>query len=60
MAQYRMLYFYKIARLIIIAIILTYFIGCFWFLYCSLHNDTVEGHNTFIKEFDLADKTETY
>ena len=30
------LYVYKIFRLIIIAIIITYFIGCFWFLFCSI------------------------
>ena len=36
LAQYMILYVYKIFRLIIIAIIITYFIGCFWFLFCSI------------------------
>ena len=31
-AQYMLLYFYKIFRLIIIAVIITYFIGCGWYL----------------------------
>ena len=48
-AQYMLLYFYKIFRLIIIAIIITYFIGCFWFLLSSTltealsKNEHVEG-----------------
>jgi hypothetical protein len=42
-----------------IAIILTYFIGCFWFLLCSIYGD-LEGSNTFIKEFDLAKDTEMH
>ncbi len=33
--QYMLLYVYKILRLIIIAIIITYFVGCFWWLFCS-------------------------
>ena len=33
--QYMLLYVYKIIRLIIIAIIITYFVGCFWWLFCS-------------------------
>jgi len=35
-AQYMMLYVYKIVRLIIIAIIITYFIGCTWFYLCTI------------------------
>jgi hypothetical protein len=31
-AQYILMYSYKIFRLIIIAIIITYFVGCFWYL----------------------------
>jgi len=38
-AEYKMLYVYKVVRLIMIAIILTYFIGCFWFLFCSIYGD---------------------
>ena len=35
-AQYMMLYVYKIVRLIVIAIIITYFIGCTWFYLCTI------------------------
>ena len=31
-AQYLLMYAYRIFRLIIIAIILTYFVGCLWYL----------------------------
>lgn len=31
-AQYRLMYVYKIFRLIVLASILTYFLGCLWFL----------------------------
>lgn len=34
-AQYMMMYAYRIFRLVIIAIIITYFIGCFWYLISS-------------------------
>jgi hypothetical protein len=45
-AQYMLLYFYKIFRLIIIAIIITYFIGCFWFLLSSTLTEALSknGH----------------
>lgn len=36
--KYMLLYFYKIFRLIIIAVIITYFIGCFWWLLSSSLN----------------------
>jgi len=36
-AQYMMLYVYKIFRLIIIAVIITYFIGCFWYYFCNMY-----------------------
>ena len=52
--KYMMLYVYKIVRLIIIAIIITYFIGCGWFLICTafeLPDATKE--NTFTLEFGL-------
>jgi hypothetical protein len=48
-----------VVRLIIIAIILTYFIGCFWFLFCSVHNEH-NDYNTFIKEFGLQDQESMY
>ena len=40
-----MLYVYKIVRLLIIAIIITYFIGCTWFYLCTILQ---EDENTFI------------
>ena len=52
-AQYKMLYVYKVVRLIMIAIILTYFLGCFWYLFCHVYGDLEGNTNTFIKEFDL-------
>ena len=33
------MYAYKIIRLIIIAIIITYFIGCVWFYFCNIRID---------------------
>ena len=44
-AQYMMLYIFKIFRLIIIAIIITYFIGCFWYMFITLYSQglTEEG-----------------
>ena len=36
-----MLYVYKIFRLIIIAIIITYFIGCFWYYFCTMYQDDI-------------------
>jgi len=39
-AQYMMLYVYKILRLILIAMIITYFIGCFWYYLCNIGGDT--------------------
>lgn len=35
-AQYMLLYIYKIVRLNIIAILITYLIGCFWYFICFL------------------------
>jgi len=35
LAQHIILYVYKIIRIIIIAIIISYFIGCIWFFICS-------------------------
>lgn len=53
-AQYMMLYVYKIFRLIIIAIIITYFIGCIWFMFCTIYNDTEP--NSFIKKNKLDEE----
>lgn len=55
-AQYMMLYVYKIFRLIIIAIIITYFIGCIWFFFCTLYHKENSDDMDFIKKYDLKDK----
>jgi hypothetical protein len=57
--QYMLLYVYKIIRLIIIAIIITYFVGCFWWLFCSNYTSS-DGENTFINYFNLNDLDEFY
>lgn len=62
-SQYKILYFYKIFRLIIIAIIITYFIGCFWFLFCTLQNNALkrqyetDDEGMFILEDDIRMNT---
>jgi hypothetical protein len=57
--QYMLLYVYKIIRLIIIAIIITYFVGCFWWLFCSNYTSN-DSENTFINYFNLNDLDEFY
>ena len=37
--QYVLLYIYKTVRLILIAFIITYFIGCLWWYYCNTQHD---------------------
>ena len=54
-AQYMLMYVYKIFRLIIIAIIITYFVGCFWYLISSELNGNRE--DTFVKEFELEEES---
>ena len=44
-AQYMILNVYKIFRLIIIAIITTYFLGCSWFWYCTQYNHLTDRPN---------------
>ena len=41
-AQYMLLYIYKIFRLIVIAIIITYFIGCFWWYMGESNGRSIE------------------
>ena len=50
--QYMMLYVFKIFRLIILAMIITYFIGCLWWYLCSLK--VGDGENSFINYFALS------
>lgn len=56
-AQYMLLYIYQIIRLITIAIIITYFIGCFWWYFCG---SQIELDNSFITHNDLRGKDEFY
>ena len=58
-AQYMLLYIYKIFRLIVIAIIITYFIGCFWWYFCNTQID-IQGQNSFIKFNDLGEEDEEF
>lgn len=52
-----MLQIYKVFRLVIIAVIITYFLGCFWFLYCTMFQNQLDENgndkNDFINNFDL-------
>jgi len=57
--QYLYLYLYNMFRLILIAVVLTYFIGCFWF-YISLNQadwfsdpEASQIKNTWYLEFGL-------
>ena len=49
MQHYFLLYVYKIFRLIIIAIIITYFIGCCWWYFCESQRSDDPNENDFIK-----------
>lgn len=49
MQHYFLLYVYKIFRLIIIAIIITYFIGCCWWYFCESQRSEDPKENDFIK-----------
>jgi hypothetical protein len=51
------MYSYKIFRLIVIAIIITYFVGCFWYLISESLNSS-DDPNTFIKVFGLDQKSD--
>ena len=48
------MYAYRIIRLIIIAIIITYFVGCFWY-FVSNELNPADTEDTFVKVFELED-----
>lgn len=50
------LFIYKITRLLLVLILLTYFQGCLWFLMSKSHEPTVENQTTWYINFNL----ETY
>jgi len=56
MQHYFLLYVYKIFRLIIIAIIITYFIGCCWWYFCESQRNDDPEENDFIKENKLGEE----
>lgn len=53
--QYFILYIYNIVRLIIIAVMITYFIGCIIYFISNEANDLedIDNSNTFILSFAL-------
>ena len=54
-AQYMFMYSYRIFRLIIIVLLITYLIACFWWLLVRFINTEEDElyRKTFIKGFDL-------
>lgn len=48
-----MMYVYKIIRLIIIAIIITYFIACFWFMFCVLYREQDENLEDLNEDYEF-------
>ena len=54
MQHYFLLYVYKIVRLIIIAMIVTYFIGCAWWYFCENQSFENSDENYFIKHNALG------
>ena len=54
-AQYILLYGFKIFRLIIIAILNTYLCGCLWYMLCSYINtdESVKNRETFLTTFNI-------
>jgi potassium voltage-gated channel Eag-related subfamily H protein 8 len=55
MIQYTVMYGYKIFRLFIIAIIITYFSGCFWYMFSAQLINSYPRN--FIKHYDLLNKS---
>lgn len=52
---YDNLFMYKLTRLLIVLVLLTYFQGCLWFLMSKSHEATVEGQTTWYDANSLAD-----
>ena len=54
-AQFMLLYVFRIFRLVIIAFFITYFIGCFWYLISDNLNSAYDVKNklTFVTFFNL-------
>ena len=56
--QHIVMYCYKIMRLIIIAVIITYFLGCFWYFVSDTFNSS-DTDRTFVKTFKLDLESDT-
>lgn len=62
MSQYQILYYYNMFKLMLIAIIATYFLGCFWYVISRqqrsmLGNFFSDTEITWYEEFALQDMT---
>ncbi len=57
--QYIFMYIYRAFRLVIIALLITYFLGCFWYLISSFLNldEDVTNENTFVIYYGIHDET---
>ncbi|CAI2386506.1 unnamed protein product [Moneuplotes crassus] len=53
--QHMILYCLKILRLVLVAIVITYFIGCFWF-FISSELQPGSDDDTFVKSFELNEE----
>ena len=59
--QNMMVYFFKIFRLIIVAITIAYFTGCFWYMFCVNFTFTDDNKiDNFIGKNEMANQTNTY
>ena len=58
-AMFLFIYVYRIFRLVIIALFITYFIGCFWYMISdNLNHDwDIKNSKTFVTFFHLEDDT---
>lgn len=54
--MFNLRYMYKIIRLMVMAIVITYFVGCFWYLFCSKIWDG-QSTSSFISVFNLNNKS---
>jgi hypothetical protein len=54
------MYLYRVFRLIVIALLITYFLGCFWYLLCCNINtqEDIDNENTFNTRFGLVNDTD--
>lgn len=56
--MFNLRYMYKILRLLFLAIVITYFVGCFWYLFCNKISYIYPDVNSnFISKFDLKELT---